>query len=71
MACNPAIRMTRFTTIARTGRFNKKICELHLAILGLGAGLFPGWNLVVDLNGGTIPKFEHTRSHDFVTRLYT
>ena len=45
--CSPAIRITRLTTIARTGRLTNRSVNLHQLFSGFGAGLLPGWTVLL------------------------
>src|SRR5262245_33080142 len=69
--CRPAIRMIRLTTIARTGRLTKRSVSRILTILRLRGRLVAGLDFIVDKNGRTVSKLEHTGTDDFVTRLET
>ena len=64
--CSPAIRMTRLTTIARTGRRMKRSVNFIQLSSGLGAGLFAGLDLVVDLDRGAVAELEDARGHDLL-----
>src|SRR5438132_2891569 len=81
--CNPAMRITRLTTIASTGRFMKRsvsfICHPEprrrrgipylLAVLWFGGRVVPRLNRVVDRHRGARTEFEDARSHDLFPRL--
>src|SRR5262249_44720120 len=69
MDCSPAIRMTRLTTIARTGRLTNRSVSRILTILGFRSPLVVGLNLVVDQNSGAVAKLEDAGSHDLLPRL--
>src|SRR6516162_9817145 len=69
----PAIRITRLTTIARTGRRMKRSVNFMGAFLGpasavdrVGRGVVAGLRLVVDLHRRAIAQLEHARRHDFL-----
>src|SRR5688572_22758467 len=64
--CNPAIRITRLTTTARTGRLMKRSVNFIGAsvVLGLGGGVVPGRRGVVDVYGGAVAQLEDPRGHD-------
>src|SRR5262245_36467743 len=64
---SPAIRITRLTTTARTGRRTKtsvKRMALASVVLGLRVRLVRGLHLVVDPDGGAAAKLEGPRAHD-------
>src|SRR6185436_8597593 len=67
--CSPAIRITRLTTIARTGRLTKRSVTRISALLRLRRRLVRRLNLVIDLNGRSVPKLEDTGSHDLFPGL--
>src|ERR1700687_246007 len=78
--CRPAIRMTRLTTIARTGRRMKRsvnfICEMSSsfgpggsAVFGLRRGGISGLRRVVHLDRGPVAELEYSRGHDLLARL--
>src|SRR5262245_49031529 len=69
MACSPAMRITRFTTIARTGRLTNRSVNFILAVLRLGRRLVLGLSLVVDEHCRAIAQLEHSGAHDFFTWL--
>src|SRR4030095_26553 len=69
--CKPAIRITRLTTIERTGRLTKRSVNRMSIVLGLRRQLVGRLNLVVDENGGAIPQLEYAGSHDLLLRFYT
>src|SRR6266404_2628529 len=50
IACRPAIRITRLTTIARTGRLMNRSVNFILAVLWLGFWIVGWLDLVVDLD---------------------
>src|SRR5215831_3720334 len=59
--CSPAIRITRLTTMARTGRRMKRSVSFISAVLGLGGGVVGGLDLVVDQHGGAVAELEDAR----------
>src|SRR5450631_4205927 len=66
----PAIRMTRLTTIARTGRRTKRsVKDFTLAVLRLRSRVVAGLDLVVDLDGGPVAQLEHAGRDHGLTRL--
>src|SRR4029077_4131954 len=68
--CRPAMRITRLTTIARTGRLtNRSVKRIFLAVLRLRRRLVRRLNLVVDENGCAVAKLEHARGNDLFLRL--
>src|SRR2546428_9673086 len=67
--CRPAIRMTRLTTIARTGRLTNRSVRRILTILRLRSRFVTWLNLIVDENGRTVAKLEHTRTDGLFARL--
>src|SRR6478672_975576 len=71
IACSPAMRITRLTTIARTGRLTNRSVNRILAVLRLWSRLVSRLNLIVDENGRAIAELEDARSDDLVLRLDT
>src|SRR3989442_14131722 len=69
MDCRPAIRMTRLTTIARTGRLTKTSVMRILTVLRLRRRLIARLNFVIDDNGRAIPKLEHARTDNLFTGI--
>src|SRR6266508_190930 len=72
IACNPAIRMTRLTTMARTGRLTKRSVNFTVdpsVIFRLGGRVVGGLDLVVDADGGAVPELEGAGGHDFLACL--
>src|SRR4029077_6391163 len=72
--CRPAIRITKLTTIARTGRFMNKsvnfmLCP-RLAIRRFRSWIVLRLNLIVDCDGSAIAQLEHARGHHLVPRIY-
>src|SRR5689334_24985885 len=71
--CRPAIRITRLTTIARTGRLTNRSVNLitpqRLAIFGLRRTVVRGLHLVVDLDRDAVAELEDPRGHDLVARV--
>src|SRR2546426_6017580 len=67
--CRPAMRMTRLTTIARTGRFTNRSVSLILTVLWLGSALVGRLNFVVYENRRTVAKLEHTGADDLFASL--
>src|SRR5262245_64694045 len=66
---SPAMRMTRLTTIARTGRLMKRSVNFISAVLRLGRGIV-GWTyLVVHEHGGGVSGLEDAGWDDFLPRL--
>src|SRR5262245_62546297 len=51
---SPAIRMTRFTTTARTGRLTKRSVNFISTVLRLGRGIVGGANFVVHEYRGAV-----------------
>src|SRR4030095_6397997 len=68
--CRPAIRITRLTTIERTGRLTKRSVKRILTVLWLRSSLVGGLNLVIDVNCGAVAQLEHAGCHDFFTVLH-
>src|ERR1041384_1624358 len=63
IACNPAMRMTKLTTIASTGRLMKRSVNDFMSILGidwLWIQLRFGRELVVDRHRHSVAQFENT-----------
>src|SRR5262249_13779017 len=71
MAWIPAIKMTRLTTTASTGRRMNRSVNFILAILRLGSRVVAGLRLVVDLDGRPVSQLEDSRRHDFLPGLHT
>src|SRR6266536_1466991 len=73
IACSPAIRITRLTTMARTGRRTKRSVNFMfaalLAVFGFRSRVVAGLRLVVDLDGGAVAELEDARGHDFLPLL--
>src|SRR6266542_2693902 len=73
IACRPAIRITRLTTTARTGRRTKRSVNFMfaalLAVFGFRSRVVAGLRLVVDLDGGAVAELEDARGHDFLPLL--
>src|ERR1700675_2677670 len=72
--CRPAIRITRLTTIANTGRLIKRsvnfIGSPRLAVLRPGGRIVFRLNFVVDRNGGTIAQLENAGADYFVAFVH-
>src|SRR5215471_8220009 len=71
MAWTPAMRITRLTTIARTGRRMKRSVNFMLAVLGLGSRVVRRLHLVVDQDRSAVAQLEDPRGHDFLAGLHT
>src|SRR5215510_8810633 len=71
MDCKPAIRITRLTTMARTGRLTNKSVKRILTFLWFRCRLVSRLDLVVDLNCCAVAKFENAGGHYFFLRLDT
>src|SRR5215831_19021760 len=75
IAWMPAIRITRLTTIARTGRLMKRSVNfmafrsLPSAVHGVRRRVVAGLRLVVDLDGRPVSELEDTRGHDLLAGL--
>src|SRR5262245_6314609 len=69
--CRPAIRMTRLTTTARTGRLTNRSVSRISVVLRLRSRLVTGLNLVVDYNRSTVAKLENAGGHNLCRRLKT
>src|SRR5213083_1994764 len=69
MDCRPAMRITRLTTIARTGRLTKRSVNRILTVLWLGCRLVGRLNLIVDENRSAVAKLEDTGGDDLFLRL--
>src|SRR5262245_56821178 len=68
--CRPAMRITRLTTIARTGRLTKRfVNRMVLTVLRLRSRAVGRLNLVVDHNGCAVAKFEHAGGDDLFRRF--
>src|SRR6185295_15870686 len=64
--CSPAIRITRLTTIASTGRRTNRSVNFISAVLRLRGRIVRGLHRVVDEHGGAAPQLEHAGRHDLV-----
>src|SRR5215217_4854578 len=73
--CRPAMRMTRLTTIASTGRLTNRSVNfmtwVRLLIFGFGCGAVRRLDFIVHLDGDPVPQLEHSRGHDFLARVQT
>src|SRR5262249_29887376 len=67
--CSPAMRITRLTTIARTGRLMKRSVNFTSALLGLGRRVVGRLLGVVDLDGRAVAELEDPGRHDFLAGL--
>src|SRR5688572_10197090 len=70
--CSPAIRITRLTTIASTGRLMKRSVNrigCSSVVFRPGRRIVAGLYGVVDEHGGPVPQLEHARRHDLVPRI--
>src|SRR5262245_4554239 len=70
----PAMRITRLTTIARTGRLMKRSVNFMgpgspSAVHGVRRRVVAGLRLVVDLDGRAVAQLEHPRGHDLLAGL--
>src|SRR2546421_11938613 len=63
IACRPAMMMTRFTTIARTGRLTKMSVNFNAAspILGMRGELRLDFDVVVDDDARAVAQLERAR----------
>src|SRR4029453_2844127 len=61
---SPAIRITRLTTIARTGRRTKTSVKRISVVLGLRVRVVCRLDLVVHLDQGAVAELEGARAHD-------
>src|SRR5262252_911639 len=69
IACSPAIRITRLTTIARTGRRTKRSVIFMSVVLRFRGRIVRGLHRVVDLDGGAGPELEGSGRHDLLAGL--
>src|SRR6188508_3844777 len=72
MAWSPAMRMTRLTTRARTGRLTKRSVNFTgsaSVVFRLGSGLVRRPRLVAHEHGRARAQLERARSHDLVAGL--
>src|ERR1700704_4318680 len=74
IACKPAMRMTKLTTIASTGRLMKRSVKDCMSILGLRVHwrrihLRFGREIVVDRHGHAVAQFENARAHHRFARF--
>src|SRR5512144_3262137 len=68
--CSPAIRITRLTTTARTGRLMNRSVNFMLAVLRLRCWIVGRLNLVLDRDGGAAAQLENTGRHDLLAGLH-
>src|SRR6266568_4795833 len=74
IACRPAMRMTKLTTIASTGRRMKRSVKDFMSILEhvelasrvrrLRIKLWLGREIIVDCHRHAVAQFEHARAYD-------
>src|SRR6266481_9582375 len=74
IACKPAMRMTKLTTIANTGRLMKRSVKDFMSILGSRIcrrwiHLRFGREVVVDRYRHSVAQFEDARAHDGFIRF--
>src|SRR5207244_6793267 len=74
IACEPAMRMTKLTTIASTGRLMKRSVKDFMSILGLR--IHRRWihlrfrrESIVDRYRHSVAQFENSRAHDGLIRF--
>src|SRR5258708_4754958 len=63
------MRITRLTTIARTGRLTKRSVRRILTVLRLRSWLIARLHFVVYENGGAVAQLERARGDDLFARL--
>src|ERR1700751_5200588 len=72
--CSPAIRITRFTTIARTGRLiNRSVNFMDfpcLAVLRFRRRIIPGLDFIVHIHRGSVAELENSRGPPLVPRVH-
>src|SRR5258708_13258442 len=68
MDCRPAMRMTRLTTTARTGRLTKRSVNFTSVVLGLGCRVVGRPHLVIHVHGGPVAQLEHAGGRHFLAR---
>src|SRR5437660_9250949 len=76
IACKPAIKMTKLTTIASTGRLMKRSVNDFMSILRLGIDrvrfhLRLRREIVVDRHAHAVAEFENARAHDCLAASQT
>src|SRR5688572_32734652 len=79
--CSPAMRMTRLTTIARTGRLTKRSVnfirsvrlwpDLLLVVFGFRRRVIGWLHFVVHEHRGRVAELEHSGGHNLVACLHT
>src|SRR5256886_872879 len=74
IACKPAMRMTKLTTIASTGRLIKRSVKEFMSIFALRIyrgriQLRLGRELVIDRDRHSVAQLENSRAHDGLIRL--
>src|SRR6266403_1153234 len=80
IACKPAMRMTKLTTIARTGRRIKRSVKDFISIsdVDFASRIYRSWiqlrfrrEIVVDYHRHSVPQLENTRANDCFTGFQT
>src|SRR5918992_3061662 len=69
---SPAIRITRLTTIARTGRLTKRSVNrigCSSVVFRAGRRIVARLHRVVDEDRGPVPQLEHAGGHHLVARI--
>src|SRR5882762_6990477 len=74
IACNPAMRMTKLTTIASTGRLMKRSVKDFMSIFASRIYrrriYLRFWReIIIDRYRHSIPQFENSRAHDGLIRF--
>src|SRR4026208_22414 len=69
--CSPAIRMTRLTTTARTGRLTKRSAKRVSVVLLLRFWVVGGQHVVVHLDGGAVPQLEDAGADALLAGLHS
>src|SRR5436190_6424536 len=68
IACRPAIRITRLTTIARTGRLMKR-SVIFISCPRFGLRIVRRLYFVVDFDGSAVTQLKHSRAYHFIARI--
>src|SRR6266481_9558203 len=69
IACKPAMRITKLTTNASTGRLIKRLVNDFMPVLAScirrrWRNLRVGCEIVIDRDGHSVAQLEHARAHD-------
>src|SRR5262245_56298394 len=71
IACSPAMRITRLTTTARTGRLMNRSVNRISVVLGLGRRVVAGLHVVGHLDGRSVAQLERAGAGDLLAFLHS